>query len=239
LVGGYDGLRGLAASDVERFLQGAKIVRVREIGEGVTKPLRATLEDGPLRHDAAIQSVDASRDSMPPGQLLPIPVCDSYKYNLAAYEIGKLLGLSSIPPCVAREYRGRKAAFTWWIDEAMTLTKMREKHLRPPDMASWNTQQFTIGIFDELIFNIDRNQGNLLVDPAWRVWMIDHTRAFRTGLALRNPVLLSRMKLDSALREHLQGLTGADLERCCREYLEPEERGALLARRDTILARLR
>ena len=35
-------------------------------------------------------------------------------------------------------------------------------------------------LFDQLIANIDRNLGNLLIGNDWTIWAIDHTRAFRT-----------------------------------------------------------
>jgi hypothetical protein len=34
-------------------------------------------------------------------------------------------------------------------------------------------------VFDQLIYNTDRNTGNVLYDTGWRLWGIDHTRAFR------------------------------------------------------------
>ena len=34
-------------------------------------------------------------------------------------------------------------------------------------------------IWDELIQNRDRNQGNILWTHDWTLWLIDHTRAFR------------------------------------------------------------
>jgi hypothetical protein len=166
-------------------------------------------------------------------------VCDSYKYNIAAYEIGKLLGLTSIPPSVERKFDGRRSAFTWWIDDAMTLTDMKARWMKQPDMGDWNRQQWTVGIFDELIFNTDRNQGNLLVDPAWRIWMIDHSRAFLVGPRLRNAALLDKMHPDPALLSRLGRLSADDLERCCRDYLTSDERKSVLARRDSILTHLR
>jgi hypothetical protein len=33
-------------------------------------------------------------------------------------------------------------------------------------------------LFDSLIHNFDRNQGNLLVTKDWKLWLIDHTRSF-------------------------------------------------------------
>ena len=43
-----------------------------------------------------------------------------------------------------------------------------------------------VRVFDQLIGNIDRNVGNLLITSDWRIWAIDHTRAFRlTGRCTR------------------------------------------------------
>ena len=37
-----------------------------------------------------------------------------------------------------------------------------------------------VRLFDQLIYNIDRNLGNLMITNDWTIWAIDHTRAFRT-----------------------------------------------------------
>ena len=39
-------------------------------------------------------------------------------------------------------------------------------------------------LFDQLIANIDRNQGNLLYDADWHLFLIDHSRAFTTRTSL-------------------------------------------------------
>jgi hypothetical protein len=35
-----------------------------------------------------------------------------------------------------------------------------------------------MALFDQLIFNDDRNQGNMLIGKDWKVWLIDHTQDF-------------------------------------------------------------
>lgn len=114
---------------------------------------------------------------------------------------------------------------------------MKERRRNPPSGALWNRQQYVIGVFDELIYNTDRNQGNLLVDPSWRIWMIDHTRAFRVDRRLRNAAKLAALRLEPPLAAALAALDRTALERCCGAYLTGEEMKALLARRDSILAR--
>jgi hypothetical protein len=234
----YDAMHGLTQEEAEAFLRSAPVVEVRQISTGVTKPSRVALDDGRFRHKAAVQALHACEDVEQGPARMRERVCDSYKYNLAAYELGKLLGIETIPPTVERKFEDRKAAFTWWIDDVMTFGEMNEKKVNPPSGERWNRQQWAIGIFDELIYNTDRNQGNLLVDPEWRIWMIDHTRAFRTSLGPRNPAMLSKMKVEGELFEGLRKLSSASLESCCAAYLTSDERKALLARRDTILERL-
>jgi hypothetical protein len=89
-------------------------------------------------------------------------------------------------------------------------------------------------IFDELIQNTDRNQGNILWTRDWTLWMIDHTRAFRLGNALINPDHLARC--ERALLEQLRGLTRESVTQAVKRSLDLYEIRALLARRDRIVA---
>ena len=59
-------------------------------------------------------------------------------------------------------------------------------------------------MFDNLIGNLDPNQGNWLVDPAWNLILIDHTRAFTTDKGL---VHKKFSYIDGPLWEKMQALT--------------------------------
>ena len=54
-------LFGLTRPEMEEFLLTAQIVEERALPVGVTNSQRATLDDGKLRHDAHIQTVDIRR----------------------------------------------------------------------------------------------------------------------------------------------------------------------------------
>jgi hypothetical protein len=235
----YDAFHGLTVKQIEIFLRTARIVDVNPIGVGVTKPLRATLDDGRIRHGAAIQAIDACEVTAGESGKPAGTVCDSYRYNIAAYRIGKLLGLTSIPPAVERTFDRRPAAFTWWIDDAHTLSDLEVRGEWRPDMDDWQRQAGAITVFDELIFNSDRHQANLIMDPRRQVWMIDHTRAFRADAQLKSAYRLEDLAVDPVLLARLRDLTEAALDHCCATYLKPEERTAVMARRDSILAYLR
>jgi hypothetical protein len=88
-------------------------------------------------------------------------------------------------------------------------------------------------VFDELIQNRDRNAGNILWSSDWRLWMIDHTRAFRLGKDLLRPTSLTIC--DRALLERMRELTRPDLAAAVGKSLTAPEIDALLTRRDRIV----
>jgi hypothetical protein len=90
-----------------------------------------------------------------------------------------------------------------------------------------------LNVFDELIQNRDRNRGNVLWTADWTLWMIDHTRAFRTGRELLRPERLTHC--DRALLEQLRELPAETLRETMGRILSGREIEALLARRDRIV----
>ena len=65
-------------------------------------------------------------------------------------------------------------------------------------------------MFDLLIANIDRNQGNLIYDSDWHLFLIDHSRAFIDKKDLKGIAPLGRV--DRKLWEKMQALTMEDLD---------------------------
>ena len=88
-------------------------------------------------------------------------------------------------------------------------------------------------MFDNLIDNDDRNQGNILIDSDWKLWMIDHTRSFGDTKKLRNPEMIRSSRRD--VWERLQDLDREVLEVECKGSLSSIQIGALMARRDLLV----
>lgn len=225
----------LSLDEQERFLKTAEIVAVKSIGSGLTKPVRATMTDGRITHDAEIQGVDVyvpvwkGKDGS-----IEKNFRDSYTFNIAAYRVAKLLGVNMVPPSVERDYLGKPAAFTWWVEDVqMTEEERRLKKVPAPADQVWANQWHIIRVFDQLIHNTDRNQGNLLIDKHWRLWMIDHTRAFRTARTLLKPDALVRC--DVRLLDAMRKLDQPMLQREIGPWVRTEEITGLLARRDLIV----
>ena len=224
-------VRALSRAEMEEFLRTAEIVSTQTIGTGVTESRRAVLTDGQLTHDAHIQTVDISKGMFRTAQGTEINFRDSYKFNIAAYRLDTLLDLNMVPVSVDREVSGEPAAVTWWLDDVLMGERERiESKVRPPDMELWTRQMYVVRVFDELIYNTDRNPDNLLITHDGKVWMIDHTRAFRIQSRLRHPERLVRC--DRRLLERLRGLDEETLTRELGAYVTRAAIGALLARRD-------
>ncbi len=225
------------AADKEEFLRTAAVIKKHEIGEGVTNTERLTLEKDGVTHDAHLQTVDISKLSFQTVRGVEMNFRDSFKFNIAAYELGKLLGIADmIPPSVERKYSGVTGAFTWWVDDVMmSENKRKQEQIDPPDTRVWNMQMHVVHVFDQLIFNTDRNLGNLLIDKSWNIWMIDHSRAFRIRRDLPAPRNL--VQCDRSLLERMRKLDKTALKEKLGEpgLLTNMEIDGLLARRDKVV----
>ncbi len=225
----------LSLEEKEQFLRTAKIIRLKRLSEGITGSMRATLTDGKITHDAHVQTIDEYKPVFTSALGTEIHFKDTYKGNIAAYRLAKLLGIAHmVPPSVYRKVKGDSAAVTWWVDNVLMTEKERYfKKITPPDSDRWNKQIYIVRVFDQLIYNTDRNLGNLLITTDWRIKMIDHTRAFRLYRKIKNPRDL--VKCDRKLFEAMKRLDEATLTRELKDYLTKAEIRAMLARRDLIV----
>ena len=224
----------LSDDQIEAFLRDAKVVKTKSIGKGVTGTLRATMTDGTLTHDAQIQQVEEKKTQFEAAGAAEFNFEDSWRFNVAAYRVDRLIGLQMVPVTVSRKWKSAPAAFTWWIDDVMMDEGKRLKDkLQPPDSGLWNEQMQMVRVFDQLIYNVDRNMGNLLIGNTWRVWAIDHTRAFRTQNALKTPANVTRC--DRQVVEGLKQLSKEVLKKEIGPFVTEYQISGLLARRDKIV----
>ena len=217
------------------FLSIAKVVKTRSISEGTTGSKRVTLTLGNFTHDAQFQDVDVWKPTHHSGAGMEIDFRDSYRYNVAAHLLDGMLGLGMTPVSVERTLSGELGALTWWVDDVLMTEKKRYlSRIEPPDSQAWNNRIYCVRVFDELIYNVDRNLGNLLITNDWQMWMIDHTRAFRRHKKLHNVKQLG--KCDRGFLAAMRRLDFESLSSELKPYLRDVEIRALLARRDLIVA---
>jgi hypothetical protein len=150
----------------------------------------------------------------------------SYKAEIAAYELDKLLKLDMLPPTVERERQGVRGSMVLWVEKLAPW-----KFPDPPPEAirsQWERQLARMTMFDDLIGNQVRNAGNMTRDGRWNLILVDHVAAFRSGTELPSP--LSR--IDAELWERMQKLTRQQLDTTLRPWLDDSEIAGILARRD-------
>ncbi len=226
--------RQMSCEEMEQFLSTAKVIRTRDSSKGVTRPIQATLESGNLKHDALIQSEDEWLRRVRVGKGAELNVHDYWGYNVAGYELAKLLSLNMVPPYVSRGFNGVESSFGWWVpDVIMDDADRFKRKVDPPDQEQWAMEMWVIRVFNQLIYNVDDNLTNFLITKDWHLWMIDFSRAFRPQKTLRNPDNL--LRCDRKLLVNLRRLNQASLEEKLKPYLRHSDIEALLSRRDKIV----
>jgi hypothetical protein len=229
----------LTEEEMKIFLLKAKVVKSKPTPKGVTSPTRLTLSDGKMTHDGGFQSVDIHKpfEQFNDGTN-EMNFRDSYQFNIAAYELAKLLGLESMMPVtVARKWNGNEGSLTWWLDtnkECMDEGERIKKSIQPPDSGAWERQMDAMFVFKELVYDKDRNATNALIGPNWELYMIDFSRAFRLYKELGKPLTLRRCSRQ--LLEKLRHLDAAEVERVTKKHITKGEIKPLMIRRDKIVA---
>jgi len=223
-------------AEAREFLTNAKIVKGKDISKGVTRPVRLTLSDGTLTHDAAFSTVEERKAIEHfEGGRVELDFVDSYRYSLAAYKIAELVGLDDMMPVhVEREWHGHKGALAWWVDDVLMEEGDRlKKKVQVPNPQAWNEQMYRMRVFTQLVADTDRNLGNVLIDRNWKLWMIDFTRAFRHNKTLLSDKDLK--KCDRQLLEKMRALTAEQVTAATKGYLTAAEIDPMMARRDVIV----
>ena len=226
--------------ELEHFLRKAKITERKKIGKGVTNPEKVTLElDGVVRY-AIFKRVDKKHDN--------------WRYEIAAYELDKLLGLGMVPPTVKRGIRGRKGCLQLWV----TGTVMFDYEGEFPDMDRWREQVSVMWLFDDLIANIDRHLNNAMVSPDHRLMLIDNSKTFRYQKTLMNDLNATGTgtharfwgvdydenreryptRYPPELIERLRGLSKDELKNTIKKFVWGQNRKLVLDRLELIRERI-
>jgi hypothetical protein len=228
----------LSEQQMKDFLLHAKVIANKQTSKGITSPYRLTLTDGTITHDAGFNYVNETKNKMEFADgHIEYNFKDSYKYDIAAYELAKLVGLGDMMPVyVERKWNGLIGAASWWLSVMMDEATRLAKHVEPPDSDAWNKQMYKKRIFAELVYDTDPNLTNVLISKDWHLWMIDFTRAFRLFKDIRDTKNLTESKCARQLLEKLRKLDRAELTLKTKEYLSKGEIDGVMGRRDKIVA---
>ena len=169
------------SAEFEAYIRTAEIDRFEDVPIGVTRPKRAFLKPGGLVASIAWKVLPPSRQT---------GYWESYKSEIAAYELDKLLGMTWCRLRSRSSGKGRPRAAILWVSPVRQWKEVQDL----PKPVKWNRQAILMKMFDNLIGNPDRNMGNLIVDDDWNLFLIDHSRAFIDSKDL--PVKMERIDRD-------------------------------------------
>jgi hypothetical protein len=219
----------------EGFLKNAEVIGALKVGEGITKPLKVDMKLRDIEASGAWKAVHGS----------PKGYQDEWRYEVAAYQLDKLLGLGMVPPTVERRIKGRRGSLQLWCDIAMNELERNKGDIQIPDDRNDHVTKMTAlcRAFDSLIGNIDRTQQNLCYTGDWRLILIDHSRGFRTSRFYVDQLIYGRdgmrkkdiVPLPRWFIANLKTLNRENIRKAVGDYLKFEEIIAVVQRKKLIL----
>ncbi len=227
---GADGQPLPFATDGEalEFLKTAEPVAGEPIPGSSNQPQLLTLERDGVRARAIFRTVDVDAEGGQVSQEHARGFRDSYLFEVAAYELSRMLGLDNVPPATPRKLGRRSGSIQLWVEQALGVAERLEQGIDPAHEKLWLFQKQNMAVFDNLIYNFDRNPGNVLIDVRGKVWFIDHTRAFKILPSLPNHRAIK--VCERQLYENLRDFDPQTVRRALEPYVGRVEIGALLKR---------
>lgn len=232
---------GVSAQEVwddakqEAFLENAEIGEIKKVGIGTTGSSVATLTMDGVTKKAGVQSVDIYMERFIAEGAVEFNFKDSYKFNIAGYQVDRFIGLNMVPVTVERKIKGKPASVSMWVDNVkMDGTEFIDGGHAANQSSLIKDQRDQAEVFQQLIENTDPNLGNWVVDDKDKIWLIDFSRAFRTGKKLQRPEQLKR--IGENLLETLRTMDATAAKKDLKGYLEGSEIKALTKRAEVIVA---
>lgn len=213
----------------EEHLRTAPIITIAKMETtGRTNAWKIYLDGGREASRAIFKYVNRQRPTLLPS---------SYRYELAAYELNKLLGAGLIPPTVEREIEGLNGSLQCYCEGVISEAARRRKGISPSDVRVLQDAMAMVGIIENLTYSPREDATDILINTSnWMVWRVDFSEAFAPETSLLADSPFSRcprdvyQKLRETPEEEFRGRLGA--------YLNPEEIDALLARKRLVSDRL-
>ncbi len=214
--------------ELEAFLRTARVVEIQKSDEkGRTAPWRVILDDGRILRRAIFKYVDRRR---------PHPFADSWRYEIAAYELSKALGMTLVPPTIEREIDGLTGSLQIFMEGALRV----EDLMRIPGRTEGGRTGRALRacrVFENLVHNACADGRDTYVMPDdGRLFRVDFSSGFAPSARL-----LPDCELTCSSRALYRALLAWDdrkMSDFLAPYLNADERDALGRRRKLIIDRI-
>jgi len=211
---------------LEAYLKTARVVSIDKSGTGGrTAPWIITLNDGTVGRRAIFKYIDRRRPAVLP---------DSYHYELAAYELSKLIKLPIVPPVVERTIKAIPGSLQLFLEDCDRFRDLKRRGIAPPDPAGFGDALAEIRVFENLVFNECGNlEDTYIHKDDWRICRVDFSEAFPP-----EPELIPGCEIARCSRSLYAALLSLDrkkLRTALGTFLAEDELRALEKRRERIL----
>jgi len=200
-------------AEYEEFLRTAVIDRTTATGQVFFKPSGLVASAALKRHSDRLKNAR----------------------EIAGYKLDRVLYLDMVPPTVEVRFNGDMAALQLWVLNARMLKQLNEKNLRAPDPVKWNYQLQRAYAFENLVANLDKEEGSPIVDPQWNLIVLDHSLAFTSTLAQPYEIGSKLNTIDRPFFDRIKALDKAAVKRAIGDLVDTGALDALFTRRDNIV----
>lgn len=221
----------LKRKEIENYLKTAKIISIeKDEVTGRTAPWKIRMDDGKIARRGRFKHLDRQRPSF---------LADSYKYEIAAYELDKLLDLNIIPPLVEKEIEGTKGSLQLFVEDCITESERKRRNIEPPDPEGFKNSLEVINVFENLVYDEDcfDSDDTLIHIKDWKVCRVDFSMAFSPTSELISGCRIT--KCSKNLYQNLLKLDNEEVKAKLKPYLNDEEIEALLKRKDIIIEKIK
>jgi hypothetical protein len=214
--------------ELEKYLRTANIIEVEiDKYEGRTAPWGVILDDGEISRQGIFKYVNRPRPT-----LLP----DSYQYEIAAYEVSKLLEYPVVPPVVEREVKETLGSLQLLLKGCFPLSQQKRKGLQPSEPQKFSDALSELAVFESLVLCEREPKDIYIRENDWKVCRVDFSQAFSPFAEL--PAETEITRCSKKFFHNLQKLETIDVKVVLQSHLNDEEIEALLKRKDLIIDKI-
>jgi hypothetical protein len=211
--------------EIEKFLRTSTPMVVVPGAAGRTDPWRVRLESDGITRWAQFKYINRPR---------PEPIPDSFRYELAAYELNKSLGLGLVPPAVERTINDTTGSLQAFLENVIRESDMKKENFVPADPEAFDRAMADLKVFENLVYDrCDNEKDTLIQKDSGKIYRVDFSEAFApaAGTIPGCEILRCSRRLYQKLGEWDQDKVNS----LVAPYLNEEEIRALHARQDSIL----
>jgi hypothetical protein len=192
---------------------------------GRTDPWKVRLESNGITRWAQFKYINRPR---------PVPIPDSYNYEIAAYELNKYLGLGSVPPTVKRTIKDTLGSLQIFVENAIRESDIKREDFLPDDKEAFDQAMEDLKVFENLVYDSCENEKDTLIQKdTGIIFRVDFSEAFapESGTVPGCEILRCSRRLYEKLCDWDQERVTSLLA----DYLNEEEIRALHVRRGSIV----